>query len=58
MSPMNANPQELATDAPLGELEPVAYFDGAMLTGVTVSRGGRIFVTTTRRTTLERGADV
>ena len=41
---MNANPRELAVDATLGELEPVAYFDGAMLTGVTVSRGGRIFV--------------
>ena len=38
------NPERLAADAPLGELEPVAYFDGAMLTGVTVSRGGRIFV--------------
>ena len=41
---MNADPQQLAAEAPLGELEPVAYFDGAMLTGVTVSRGGRIFV--------------
>lgn len=41
---MNANPQELAADAPLGDLEPVAFFDGAMLTGVTVSHGGRIFV--------------
>jgi sugar lactone lactonase YvrE len=41
---MNADPRQPAADAPLGELEPVAYFDGAMLTGVTVSRGGRIFV--------------
>lgn len=41
---MSVNPEQLAADAPLGELEPVAYFDGAMLTGVTVSRGGRIFI--------------
>ena len=41
---MNANPQQLATDAPRGELETVALFDGAMPTGVTVSRRGRIFV--------------
>ena len=31
-------------DEPVGELEPVAYFNGPMLTGVTVSREGRIFV--------------
>jgi sugar lactone lactonase YvrE len=36
--------QKLATDESLGTLEPVAYFDGAMLTGVTVSHQGRIFV--------------
>jgi sugar lactone lactonase YvrE len=36
--------QELMTDEPFGELEPVAYFFGAMPTGVTVSRSGRIFV--------------
>ena len=41
---MNADPRQLATDAPLGALETVALFDGAMLTGVTVSRGGRVFV--------------
>ncbi|HVW83505.1 MAG TPA: L-dopachrome tautomerase-related protein, partial [Bryobacteraceae bacterium] len=35
---------ELATDRPVGELEAVAYFDGAMPTGVTVSHRGRIFV--------------
>lgn len=29
---------------PFGELEPVAYFNGPMLTGVTVSREGRIFI--------------
>lgn len=36
--------QKLATDESLGTLEPVAHFDGAMLTGVTVSHQGRIFV--------------
>jgi len=29
--------QELPADEPLGVLEPVAYFNGAMPTGVTVS---------------------
>lgn len=36
--------QELMTDEPAGELEPVTYFYGAMPTGVTVSQSGRIFV--------------
>jgi sugar lactone lactonase YvrE len=36
--------QELPVDEPLGALEPVAYFNGAMPTGVTVSQQGRIFV--------------
>jgi len=36
--------QELPADEPIGALEPVAYFNGAMPTGVTVSRQGRIFV--------------
>ncbi|WP_199339798.1 hypothetical protein [Nostoc sp. FACHB-892] len=36
--------QKLPTDEPLGTLEPVAHFDGAMPTGVTVSHQGRIFV--------------
>ncbi|WP_375498265.1 L-dopachrome tautomerase-related protein [uncultured Nostoc sp.] len=37
--------QKLPTDESLGTLlEPVAHFDGAMLTGVTVSHTGRIFV--------------
>lgn len=36
--------QTSPTDEPFGELEPVAYFHGAMLTGVTVSQRGRIFV--------------
>lgn len=36
--------QELMTDEPFGELEPVAYFYDAMPTGVTVSHEGRIFV--------------
>ena len=30
--------KELPTDEPLGTLEPVAYFNGAMPTGVTVSQ--------------------
>ncbi len=34
----------LPTLLPEGRLEPVALFDGAMPTGVTVSRNGRIFV--------------
>jgi sugar lactone lactonase YvrE len=36
--------QKLAIDESLGTLEPVAHFDGAMPTGVTVSQRGRIFV--------------
>lgn len=37
--------EELPADEPMGALEPVAYFDGAMPTGVTVSqKQGRIFV--------------
>jgi len=36
--------QELPADQPLGVLEPVMYFNGAMPTGVTVSQQGRIFV--------------
>ena len=35
---------ELPSDERLGELEAVAYFNGAMPTGVTVSHKGRIFV--------------
>ena len=38
------NYQALPADEPLGALEPVAYFNGAMPTGVTVSQQGRIFV--------------
>jgi hypothetical protein len=34
----------LATDEATGTLEPVAYFNDAMPTGVTVSHHGRIFV--------------
>lgn len=44
MTPSAAPPKETATDRALGELEPVAYFEGAMPTGVTVSHRGRIFV--------------
>jgi sugar lactone lactonase YvrE len=40
----NIPSKELPSDEPLGELEPVAYFNGAMPTGVTVSHKGRIFV--------------
>src|SRR5919107_2581194 len=36
--------KDLPSDESLGALEPVAYFDGAMPTGVTVSQRGRIFV--------------
>jgi sugar lactone lactonase YvrE len=36
--------QELPADEPAGELEPVAYFNGPMPTGVTVSQRGRVFV--------------
>ncbi len=46
-SPRNVPPppaQKLPTEEPVGTLEPVAYFDGAMPTGVTVSQKGRIFV--------------
>ncbi|MGN6349147.1 MAG: L-dopachrome tautomerase-related protein [Candidatus Nitrosocosmicus sp.] len=35
---------ELPSDESLGLLEPVAFFNGAMPTGVTVSHKGRIFV--------------
>jgi sugar lactone lactonase YvrE len=36
--------EQLPFDEPLGVLEPVAYFNGAMPTGVTVSQKGRIFI--------------
>ena len=36
--------EQLPSDETLGVLEPVAYFNGAMPTGVTVSQKGRIFV--------------
>ena len=36
--------KDLPSDEPMGALEPVAYFNGAMPTGVTVSHRGRIFV--------------
>ena len=41
---MTVDTQELPAVRSLGTLEPVAYFDGAMPTGVTVSHQGRIFV--------------
>jgi sugar lactone lactonase YvrE len=36
--------QEIAKDAPIGDLEAVATFPGAMPTGVTVANDGRVFV--------------
>jgi len=44
---MNSTSQErkdLPADEPIGVLEPVAHFNGAMPTGVTVSHQGRIFI--------------
>lgn len=41
---MTVKARNLPTAEPLGALEEVAHFDGAMPTGVTVSHGGRIFV--------------
>ena len=35
---------ELPAEEQIGSLEPVAHFNGAMPTGVTVSQQGRIFV--------------
>lgn len=37
-------PEQLPSNQQLGALEPVAYFNDAMPTGVTVSQKGRIFV--------------
>jgi hypothetical protein len=39
-----ADAERLPSEEPLGMLEPVAYFNGAMPTGVTVSQKRRIFV--------------
>lgn len=44
ISPMDNSARQLPADEPLGVLEPVAYFNGPMPTGVTVSHQGRIFV--------------
>ena len=41
---MTMQQSRLPASKPVGELEPVAQFNGAMLTGVTVSHQGRIFV--------------
>jgi sugar lactone lactonase YvrE len=43
-SSIPAQQEELPADEQLGALEPVAYFNGAMPTGVTVSHQGRIFI--------------
>ena len=42
--PKTIKTHELPSEEPLGILEPVAYFNGAMPTGVTVSHQGRIFI--------------
>jgi sugar lactone lactonase YvrE len=42
--PTQVQPRELPADESFGLLEPVAYFDGPMPTGVAVSQDGRIFV--------------
>jgi sugar lactone lactonase YvrE len=44
LAPFNLMAQKVATDQPTGNLESVATFYGPMPTGVTVSRGNRIFV--------------
>ena len=36
--------EQLPSEEPVGTLEPIAHFNGAMPTGVTVSQKGRIFV--------------
>jgi hypothetical protein len=36
--------EQLPSEEPVGTLEPVAHFDGAMPTSITVSQKGRIFV--------------
>lgn len=43
-SPRTVPIPELPLEEALGTLEPMAFFDGAMPTGVTVSQQGRIFV--------------
>ena len=43
-SPRTVPIPELPVEEALGTLEPMAFFDGAMPTGVTVSQQGRIFV--------------
>jgi sugar lactone lactonase YvrE len=44
MSSTSQEKNDLPADESLGVLEPVAHFNGAMPTGVTVSHQGRIFV--------------
>ncbi len=39
-----ARATDLATDQPVGDIEPVATFVGPMPTGMTVSHSGQIFV--------------
>lgn len=42
--PFTAAAQEIPEEKTIGRIEPVAAFNGPMPTGVTVSKGGRIFV--------------
>src|ERR1051325_3800050 len=44
MSSTSQKKNDLPGDEPVGVLEPVAQFNGAMPTGVSVSHSGRIFV--------------
>jgi sugar lactone lactonase YvrE len=44
MSSTSQERKDLPADEPIGVLEPVAHFNGAMPTGVTVSHQGRIFI--------------
>ena len=44
MSSTSQEKKQLPADEPAGVLEPVAHFNGAIPTGVTVSHQGRIFV--------------
>src|SRR5688500_406949 len=43
-SPKDMPAHELPSTSPIGYLEPIAFFNDAMPTGVTVSHKGRIFV--------------
>ena len=40
-----ASKKELAKDRPMGKIEAIAFFNGPMPTGVTISRSARILST-------------